>query len=1011
MTPNCAASMEYGGKNGTLISFPYEDCSNPTDCGKGFVFTVHHEGQIQDIVNAQISNNQDFLDNVLIRFNWHQKYGTPWHLASLDCDASPANFDLWRNSIDFNEVIDYCGVSVFAYGPAGLPDEDNPDIVILKMATKPFYKEHHLGWSTQYLFDMDIYDESTDHNDFKIIGRRANSTTKIFNNYYLSFIDYNPYSNYAFIDAWVAGTPWGDILPDNMIGYSGSQLTISDYNNSNQRMTIAMTRKEKKETDWRHLYSRSYYNIFNLYNNITFFESCYTGYNNIMNYMTTEFNTLLIPHSYQYMDDGVQQSASCKYMPSSSNKQYCPSTQGYNPSTQIYEPCNINLTEFLESTYNESTKQLCVSISQLPAFVFPNSTMPVGYRIYHNFGDQKTIEFDSYIDNTPIGPMYFCIDKCDMLNLLSLGKNKIHIGIDFYDSEGRILNNPGCDDLEFDLNIPVEFCDLLDVNVVKTNTTPTCCDYLVTLKFNGCEDNPDLMNIFSSMMFKSFKETSAINLTLMSNYNANMETGTASFTYQVCNADVSDNSSFEFYYFVNGNILKCTTGKLDFSSCNCNCPSSSILQSWLSVIPTPTPVGSECGENKCSVEAKLNIPGFYNCYNFYKVKKENEDPANKPIAGIPEDGNIFTGSYANLKCINKGEYVNYTIYLYKTLMDPNPCIITNSAFCPLEAEYEECDPSPCTNNDAKWSKPPLTKEYTLPSCPACKYEVTFRHRKNTCLNKQDIQILELRAKTDACTTSCGITADILQKEAMKKIIFENPMEFNPITGNELGDCNTTWRAILASCWAEYYLPLQLAQTAEGGYVKIFRPCVGAGCCTVEITVCRFAGPPPYISLSTQNNQPVENICSTLTKTVVDAASFGMNHYLPDGSVSYYHTIEVPCLNRCSVLFDLNVPKYYGKVSIHETDNNNYRITDDIEISNIFKDDILHSSVICNSECSELNLSIFSLQGELLMSNDFSIKKGVNEFILNLSRLSTGMYLIRYSPDGVYRNTEKLIIVK
>jgi hypothetical protein len=95
----------------------------------------------------------------------------------------------------------------------------------------------------------------------------------------------------------------------------------------------------------------------------------------------------------------------------------------------------------------------------------------------------------------------------------------------------------------------------------------------------------------------------------------------------------------------------------------------------------------------------------------------------------------------------------------------------------------------------------------------------------------------------------------------------------------------------------------------------------------------------------------------------------------------------------------------------EKKGDKYIITDDIEISNIFNDDLLRSSVICNSDCSELNISIFSVHGELLISDDFRIKKGVNEFMLNLGKLNTGMYLIRYSPDGIYKNAEKLIIVK
>ena len=52
---------------------------------------------------------------------------------------------------------------------------DRGDFIILKMKQKPFYKEHHLGWSEQRFFNYENSDgyRFSDSNRFNIIGRRG----------------------------------------------------------------------------------------------------------------------------------------------------------------------------------------------------------------------------------------------------------------------------------------------------------------------------------------------------------------------------------------------------------------------------------------------------------------------------------------------------------------------------------------------------------------------------------------------------------------------------------------------------------------------------------------------------------------------------------------------------------------------------------------------------------------------------------------------------------------------
>lgn len=174
------------GKPGTLINLPGEAC------GEGTIIATNHTGLIVGLEDAatnkwdydsydqeQRDEFQAILDNVIVRFNWHYKYGTPYYLEGKSCEA---NFELWRETIDFDEVIDYCGVEVLK---STVNREAIPDAAILKMQQKPFYKELHLGWSTQSFFEYEAasnngseYTEKVNNpNDYMIIGRRASLPT------------------------------------------------------------------------------------------------------------------------------------------------------------------------------------------------------------------------------------------------------------------------------------------------------------------------------------------------------------------------------------------------------------------------------------------------------------------------------------------------------------------------------------------------------------------------------------------------------------------------------------------------------------------------------------------------------------------------------------------------------------------------------------------------------------------------------------------------------------------
>ena len=172
---NCT---DYAGRTGTLMHFPYRTSTQPissiseqneldvienvSDCAPSFIFASQHQARIDSllvatfIINnpsqhraAQVDSALQKLDNTLIRFNYHHKYGTPWHLSGIVCDeADPTDYQLWRSTIDWDEVIDYCGIRGFAYmAELGIDASVDPDLAIFKMVQnvikKKFVKLHH----------------------------------------------------------------------------------------------------------------------------------------------------------------------------------------------------------------------------------------------------------------------------------------------------------------------------------------------------------------------------------------------------------------------------------------------------------------------------------------------------------------------------------------------------------------------------------------------------------------------------------------------------------------------------------------------------------------------------------------------------------------------------------------------------------------------------------------------------------------------------------------------------
>ncbi len=1008
MVPNCATSTKYGAENGTLINFPYVDCNDPDNCEQGFIATAYHIGAIKTIIDAKDSNDIDYLEKVLIRFNWHHEYGTPWHLENIDCSASYENFLKWRSAINFDEVIDYCGVSVFAV-QTFFPY----DLVLLKMLQKPFFKEHHLGWTTQHHFDV-LYSDHSTHGDgdfpakynelFKIIGRRTVKPTVVLENYNVYFQTYDPEQSesdvvrYHYTDATLGDVfPADSIAPLYLSGHSACQQTYYDYIDTNQRLGLGIMTGGRKNM---YLSGPTYHALFNEINNYKFYDTCYYHIASTKRFNTFYFDnpnirplldTIIVPHTYtdggtSYFIDTVM------WYPSSENRHKCPSTQGYDPGTEEYAPCTFDFRTAV------TVDSLCVTIDGIYSFDFPNNMMPKGYRIYYHYGDQKTIEFEEFHDNINISfPIEFCVDECYLMYMMALGIDTVKIKIDFYDQHGRVLNNSGCDTLEIIIPYTFSLCEKFNLSVTKIDSVGACCTYKVEINMGACvTNNPLLHMLVQEMTFSSILEQLPIPITELDDLAIDYENGKITFIYEICEAMGDTALTFKIAY--NKGNLTCESAPVHFPSC-CYCPSQEVLQSWVEM--TIEPGASPCGENYCKVSANLNIPtDAQNCFTHYSINHFFKHS----IAGVTEVPR-YDGSFG---CIFKGEYRQDTFKFYKGVTDTEPCVVIKDLYCPIVEFLTPCTPD-C--EEVPWVAKDSVN-FELPDCPQCSVKVYYVHRENTCYVplKQELQILSFSTFSDPSDTTacinCSMTSNEVHNLALLKIIYENKMGFKPAEPSTEGACDTTWRVILAACWVEY-------QGAFGE--RAHQKCDSVECCSIGLKVCRFKDEPnpEYITTETIGGIEGSENCINFTQSVINWASFGVPILYPDGSMSsYYRFIELECEDKCSWLYGLNNEGFYGRQKVDfNFESKNYYGTDEIIMKIAVLENEIALEIDSEIASDDLVISVSSLLGIELISKKFKLSKGINFYQLNSSKLNTGLYILNLRLNGFNLKSEKLIIIK
>jgi len=508
---------------GTLINFPGSDC-------KGIVISAGHVWQASIITDDQKELNYDkdidttylsdstvrfytnYLNNTIIRFNWHHKYGKPIHLTY--CNQS--NFALWRKTIDFDEVIDYCGATGFAFSNDG-----NGDYTIIKMKQMPFYKELHLGWSTQKNFDTLLGKYIIYPERFLILAHHGGTPTYVFKNSGARIFP-NFTSQVQGIDLHLIN---GGEPPIIYEGYSGSQLMyLPDYPNpilnNNKWIGVGLIHHFSQTTGYE-IVSENYSHSFNdVYTNLLdpdlTVEQRYCSTSLYTCYLSQHQNELNLRNGFYWM-------------PTVENREKCPSTLGGGT-----DPCTFNLNTKINVVYPvDGTMKITINYGDISSNDFQGNQYPKGVRIYNTMGDQQTFYFDTFADNINIpSTIQFTISQCDIFYYQMMGLTSLTFGIDYYDINGKILNANRCN-MKYNYHFPNTLCEALSITTERNvgNPLDSCCSYTIRIKFKGCEDYSNILRIMlNTLSLKNLSNNSIIPLDSLSNITANYELGEISFT-------------------------------------------------------------------------------------------------------------------------------------------------------------------------------------------------------------------------------------------------------------------------------------------------------------------------------------------------------------------------------------------------------------------------------------------------------------------------------------------------
>ncbi|MBX3044448.1 MAG: SBBP repeat-containing protein [Candidatus Kapabacteria bacterium] len=417
----------------------------------------------------------------------------------------------------------------------------------------------------------------------------------------------------------------------------------------------------------------------------------------------------------------------------------------------------------------------------------------------------------------------------------------------------------------------------------------------------------------------------------------------------------------------------------------CECPTSS--KDWLVV--TTEKGANGCAPNQCAVTHRLHIPEEYQCYSWIRLKSELNGEVIWNEQLIEFAG--FDITPFNI-CIPEGQIYEITIEFYKSLNDPNPCIIKKKNYCSIASPTSPCKKD-CLDIDFEPREPLIiqlcTENEDCTDSELCKCDIIVTYWTREACGFQDIQITNIEVNKGLSTcVECWLTKEQLFALAGNKIIEENIMDFEPKTHND--PCSDTYRVSQATCWASWTVFIDGDQYTLPQIFFITKPCNNE-CCSRRYRVCRNENAPvDIIDLGPGEMQSTcENVTLTIPNQVLD------------------------CFNMCASLENIaNVPfllKNNSNNSIFENElfvdkNRNYSLK--VEHQN----DILYIHYF-NMKSKNIYFEVCDLLGNIVLKNEEILQSGYNTFEYSINNITSGLYIYRVLIDGFQLKSDKLIILK
>lgn len=211
--------------------------------------------------------------------------------------------------------------------------------------------------------------------------------------------------------------------------------------------------------------------------------------------------------------------------------------------------------------------------------------------------------------------------------------------------------------------------------------------------------------------------------------------------------------------------------------------------------------------------------------------------------------------------------------------------------------------------------------------------------------------------------------------------------------------NSTWRIVQNSCWTQ--IPLgQHGTIANPTPNFALVPCDESECCVVGIKVCRSLTVSNRIDIEVIEEWNSQDTCDNM-KLYYNQRNVGEQFVYDSSNCNY------KCDEWLNNLDSINYTAY--KINIeNENELEQYK---DFNYKFSQKLDKIHIEINSNLSFPSSQYKIINLQGIELISQNIFIKKGRNEFDINIENYQNGFYILLINIENQEIISSKFIILR